>query len=139
MYAQVREINAFCTDEHAMLNVRFDVSPILQRFQQSLEKRLRKSGTSILWQPVGDRCQLVIWFLLIDQGNQFLRWLVPFCSPARIRIEGAFSADGSPAQRFVHERRADFGLAGGAAPYMLGVCADRLAKDVAKDILREWG
>ena len=131
-----RTLAAHCSLEGATLNISYESSKVANRLRRELERRLGKKGVALAWQDQPQASEVRIRFVRIDQGNQFLRWLLPFVAPAVVEIEGEINASGRTAKPFHYIRKTHFAMFGGAAKYMVGVCADRLAGDLTKEILR---
>lgn len=79
---------------------------------------------------------LVIEFITIEQGNQLLRYLLPFISPAYIELDVKLSgSDSKPLER-TYKQTSQVGLFGGSGSGMLNVAVDRIAKRIVKDVLK---
>jgi len=135
-----KTVTAWCWDAGATLKS-FDGLPgkIMAEMRASIERRLLKKGIAVRWnnQEVGS--ELLIRVVAIDGGNQFLRWLLPFISPAIFEVEVQVGIGGSTAQQFHYTQRSHFGLFGGSAQTMLTLNAQRVANKIAGDVLRAVG
>jgi len=131
-----RTITARCSDTGAALKVSFDAAYITGEIKTSIEKRLLKKGVAVRWSDQEAGSELFVRIVAIDQGNQFLRWLLPFIAPAVLEVEGQVAVAGSTPQEFHYTQRAQMGLLGGSARSMLNVCAQRVADKIVGDVLR---
>ena len=129
-------ITSCCSANGAALNLSFDASEILEQMTKRLENRLLKKGNALQWVEDAGAAQLAIRVVEIDQGNQFLRWLLPFIAPAVVEVEGEIRTGGAQPQSFHYVQRAQMGLFGGAARGMLKICATRVADRIASDVVR---
>jgi hypothetical protein len=131
-----REFTAYCLLDDANLNLKFDAGIIRDRLRRQVDKNLGKKKVVLSWQDEEEDADVQIRFVLIDQGNQFLRWFIPGIAPAVVEIEGEVGTDGKNVHSFNYIRKAHIGIFGGSGKYMLRVCADRLARDVTREVLR---
>jgi len=131
-----RTITAHCSDSGAALTLSFDAAQITAQIKTSIENRLLKKGVAVRWSNQETSSELFIRVVAIDQGNQFLRWLLPFIAPAVLEVEGQIVLAGSSPQQFDYVQRAHMGLLGGSAKGMLKFCAQRVANRIASDVLR---
>lgn len=131
-----RTLTAYCSDSGAALKLSFDAGKITAEMRSSIEKRLHKKGVATRWNDQETGSELIIRIVAIDQGNQFLRWLLPFIAPAFLEVEGQVGLSGSTPQQFHYTQCAQVGLFGGSARGMLKVCAQRVAHKIASDVLR---
>ena len=131
-----RTITASCSDSGAALKVSFDAAEITAEMKKSLEKRLLKKGVAVRWSEQATSSELLIRVVEMDQGNQFLRYLLPFIAPAVLEVEGQMAVAGSSPQQLHYVQRAQMGLFGGSARGMLKVCAQQVADKIAGDVLR---
>jgi len=129
-------VTAHCSLRDADVTLSFSPSEVAERFRRELAKRLGKKEVELAWRREPRGAEVRIRFVRIDEGNQFLRWLVPFIAPAVVEIEGEVALRGHEPRPFEYVRKAHFGFFGGTPQYMVGVCADRLARGLAKEILR---
>ena len=109
-----RTISAWCSDTGAALTVSFDATQITEELKTNVEKRLLKKGVAVRWNNQEAASDLVIRVVAMDQGNQFLRWLLPFIAPAVLEVEGQVGLDGSAPRPFHYNQRAQMGLLGGS-------------------------
>ncbi len=130
-----RTISAFCTDEGAELKTSFDASEITTELRSRLEKALSKKNAAVRWVDEGTT-ELAIRIVAIDQGNQFLRYLLPFIAPAILEIEGELALGAGAPRQFHHTGKEQMGVLGGTARGMLKTAAGRMASRITKDILR---
>ncbi len=131
-----RTLSGFCTLDGATLNVKFEASELRVKLQQELEKRLGKKQAGVQWTEKAEGADFRIRFVEVEQGNQFLRYLLPFIAPAVIEVEGDVTQVGQPPAPFHYVQKAQVGLFGGSARSMLGNCASQLANKIAKEIQR---
>lgn len=131
-----RTITACCSDAGAASNVKFDAAEITAEMKAALEKRLLKKGVAVRWSEQAEGSELLIRIVDMDQGNQFLRYLLPFISPAVLEVEGQLAVAGSSPRPLHYVQRAQVGLFGGSARGMLKACAQRVADKVAGEVLR---
>ena len=132
----IKTISSCCTAQGAALNLSFDVSEVIQELKTALEKKLLKKGIALRWTDEAAASEVLIRIIAIEQGNQFLRWLLPFIAPAVLEVEGQVAVDGANPEPFHYVQKAQLGLAGGSAKGMLKVCAMRTADKIAGDVLR---
>jgi len=132
---QGKTISSCCTVKGAALTLSFDASDVVQELKNALDKKLLKKGIALLWREESDSPELYIRVIEINQGNQFLRWLLPFIAPAVLEIEGQVAVSGTRPQPFHYVQKAQVGLAGGSGRGMLKVCAQRAADKIVKDVL----
>lgn len=132
-------VNAHCSLDGAVLNVGFDASQISSKLQAEIEKKLMKKGIRIAWNGDSTGANLKIRFVEMDQGNQFLRWLLPFISPAVMELEGEFALAGAEPVPFHCKKKAHIGVFGGSGQGMLTSCAAGLAGDIASIVTRQIG
>jgi hypothetical protein len=130
-----KTLNGWCSHDGAALALSFDATQITNELKKRLEKRLLKKGLELRWDGSETNSDIAIRIVGVDQGNQLLRWLLPFASPASLEVEGHIALEG-PAQQFHYVQRAYFGLFGGSAHGMLSVNAQRVAAKIADDVLR---
>jgi hypothetical protein len=133
--AQERTIRSCCTLKGAALTLSFEPSAVVQELKNALDKKLLKKGIALLWTEETDSPELLIRVIEINQGNQFLRWLLPFIAPAVIELEGQVAVSGTHPQPFHYVQKAQIGIAGGSGKGMLKVCAQRAADNIVKDVL----
>ena len=134
-----KTITAWCSDSGAALTLSFDAAQITAEMRTSIEKRLLKKGVAVRWNNQEAGSELVIRVVAIDQGNQFLRWFLPFIAPAVLEVEGQVGIGGSTPLQFHYTQRAQMGLLGGSAQGMLKVNAQRVSVKIAGDVLRSMG
>lgn len=134
-----KTISAWCSDSGAALTVSFDAAQITSEMKKNIEKRLLKKGVTLRWNDEEAGSDLVVRVVAMDQGNQFLRWLLPFIAPAVLEVEGQVGLDGSAPKPFHYNQRAQMGLLGGSAQGMLKVNAQRVGHKIADDVLRSMG
>src|SRR5437764_1165665 len=95
-----RVLAAYCSLETAALNISYEPSKVANRLRRELDRRLGKKGVALSWQKQPQTAEVRIEFVRIEEGNQFLRWLVPFASPAVVEIEGDISTSGRKGKPF---------------------------------------
>jgi hypothetical protein len=122
--------------EGTAINYRGDLEKLAVGFVNALAQFLRKKGVTLELRPTAENTTLQIRFVEIEQCNQLLRYLMPFTSPAFVEIEAEFASGRAPAELLPYRQTAHFGLFGGSAAGMLGVCVDRLAEKLGKDVLK---
>jgi len=122
----------------AALTMSFDVMELVDEMKNRIEKRLLKKNIAVQWQTSG-AAALQIHLVAVNQGNQFLRWLIPFVAPAVFDVQGQIAVGGNQPQPFHYIQKAHFGLFGGSPRYMLKVCTRRAADKIAKDVARASG
>jgi hypothetical protein len=133
------KIRAFCTDENAEITLSFDVEVITKELMTQLEKCLGKKGIALEWIDDPHEAELVVEIVTMNQGNQLLRWLVPFVAPAILEVEGEIALEHCTPVEFQYDQRAHIGVFGGTGKGMLKVNAQRVAAKIAKDVLRQLG
>lgn len=131
-----KTITSCCTDNGAALKLSFESSVITKKIVAILEKRLLKKGVGLNWVDEHASPDLLLRIVEINQGNQFLRWLLPFIAPATLEIEGQVAVESATPQQFHYVQRTQFGLLGGSARSMLMVCAQRVSERIANDVSR---
>lgn len=113
------------------------VGLVLDAVKETLTKRLRKKGFDVEWSQQPGPQDLWVTITQIDPGNQFLRWLIPFLSPAIVSIQGQLNPPNSaPPVPFQIEQKAHFGLLGGTGQGMLKQCATEAAKRIGKIVVK---
>jgi len=133
----IKTISACCTAQGAILKLSFHVGEVVMELKKALEKRLLKKGIALQWTDELADPELYIRIVAIDQGNQFLRWLIPFVAPAVLEVGGQVGRDSGNPAGFHYVQKAQMGLAGGSARGMLRVNAQRVAAKIAGDVLRQ--
>lgn len=128
-------ITGDCSLDGAALNLSFNASEIVDHLRNELEGRLTKKGITVCWENNSPAPQLKIQVVQVDEGNQFVRWLIPFIAPAVLEVKGEVSVNGARVRAFHHIQRAQIGLLGGSARHMLEVCSGRLARNIAREVL----
>jgi hypothetical protein len=118
------------------MNFKGSKADILQDLKREIDKRLGKKGITVKWLDATQTPELAIKLVRIDEGNQFLRYLIPFAAPAIVAIEGQIRVDSQKPRDFESTRRANFGVFGGSAKGMLHTCNVQIAKDVTKEVIR---
>lgn len=131
-----RMMTVCCSSQGAALKLSFDVGEIVRELGASIEKRLLKNGIAAQWVQEAARAELSVRVVSVDQGNQFLRYLLPFIAPAVLEVEGQVAAGGARPRTFHFVQRAQVGLFGGSSKGMLKVCAQRIAAKVAAEAAR---
>ena len=131
-----KTITAWCSDSGAALTLSFDAAQITAEMRTKIEQRLLKKGVAVRWNNQEAGSELAIRVVAINEGNQFLRWLLPFFSPALLEVEGQIGISGSSPKQFHYTQRAHVGLFGGSAKGMLKVNAQRVAAKIAGDVLK---
>jgi hypothetical protein len=131
-----RTVSSCCTLKDTGHALPFDSFDVVEWVKGMMEKKLRKKGIALRWTNAWDSPELVVNLVEIDPGNQALRWLVPFVSPAVLAVEGKIALSGSPPQSFHYVHKVHFGLFGGTPKSMLKICADRIAKKIIKFVLK---
>lgn len=131
-----RTLTGHCTLDGATLKTTLDGSEIATPLKEQLAKRLQKRQAGIAWGDGPDQCDFRIRFIEVEQGNQLLRYILPFIAPAAIEVEGEVLGTAQGPKAFHYRQRAQVGLFGGSAKSMLKGCAIRLADKIAKDIQR---
>jgi hypothetical protein len=129
----------WCSLEGAEINYKGSPRELVDRLLRGLAKPLGKRGITLQQQPSPEQAALRIRIVAIEQGNQLLRYLLPFIAPAFLEIEADLAPAGTPPESLHYKQTAQIGLFGGSASGMLGVCADRIAKKLSKDVLRRLG
>jgi hypothetical protein len=130
-----RTITAGISDVGAALKVSFDAAEITAEMKASLEKRLLKKGVAVRWSGEEKDSELFVRIVEMNQGNQLLRYLLPFIAPAYVEVEGRRAIAGSSPQPLHYLQRAQVGLLGGSAKSMLKVCTQRIADKIAGEVL----
>jgi hypothetical protein len=131
-------ITSCCTLKGASTTLSFEPSEVIEELKKTLEKRLMKKGIALRWTDESGTPELLVRVVQIDQGNQFLRYLLPFLSPTVLEVEGQVTVPGSDPRPFHYVQKAQMGLFGGSARGMLKVCADRVAGKIAGDALKAF-
>jgi hypothetical protein len=130
-----RTVSSCCTLKDTGSALPFDSFDVVEWVKGMMEKKLLKKGIALRWTNAWDSPELVVNLVEIDPGNQALRWLVPFVSPAVLEVEGKITFSGSPPQPFHYVQKVHFGLFGGTPKSMLKVCADRITKKIIQFVL----
>lgn len=134
--ADSKTITACCSHDGAALKLKFDPAMILTEMRTRIEKPLLKKGVALQWSDQEEGSELFIRVISMDQGNQFLRWLLPFIAPAVLEVEGQLSLGGAAPAEFQYTQRAHIGLLGGSGKGMLKICAQRVAGKIVRNVLR---
>ncbi len=129
-------ITSCCTLKGAATTLSIDPAEVVGQLKKTLEKKVLKKGVAVRWTDESGNPDVLIRVVEINQGNQFLRYLLPFISPAYIEVEGQVAATGFTSRPFHYVQKAQVGLFGGSARGMLKVCADRVSGKIAADILK---
>lgn len=132
-------VSLFCTLQGAAINYKGRSEELADRFLQALSKLLTKKGIALQPVQTPQEAALQIRFVQIEQGNQLLRYLLPFIAPAFLELEVALATQQGTTEALHYKQTAQVGLFGGSATSMLGVCADRIAKKLSKDLLKRMG
>lgn len=112
-----------------------DAARVLPILGDVLTKRLRHRGFNVIWQSHPSQADLVVHVTRAASGNQFMRYVVPFSSPALIEVAVQLGdGHGGIAHQATYLRKAHFGMLGGTAANMLGTCAARIGAALAKDV-----
>jgi hypothetical protein len=128
-----KSIGVNCSESGAALKIKFPATDVTAELRARLEKTLGKKGVAVRWNDKGP-AEVNIRVVRIDQGNQALRYLLPFIAPAVMEVEGKSTVAGK-SRDFHYVQKAQMGLLGGSAHGMLKVCAQRIADKIAKDLL----
>jgi hypothetical protein len=131
-----RTLTAHCSIRETEVKLNRPTAEILKDLKSEVEKRLSKKGISVEWIDATQTPELALRLVRIDEGNQLLRYLLPFLAPAVVAIEGQVSVDSQEPREFQSTRRAHFGLFGGTAKAMLHVCNVQVAKDITKAVTK---
>lgn len=131
-----RTLTAHCSIREAEVKLGGPKAEILQDLKVEIEKRLGKKGITVQWLDATQSPELAMSLLRIDEGNQLLRYLVPFLAPAIVEIEGQVRVDSQEPREFRSTRRANFGLFGGSPKGMLHACNVQVAKDVSNAVTK---
>jgi hypothetical protein len=125
-----------CTLRGADINLSFGAAEVIERLRERLEKRLRKKKVALFWSNESNSPEIAIRIIKIDEGNQAMRYFIPFAAPAILEVAGRIAIPGSAPQQFRYTRKAHFGMFGGSPRTMLNICADRMSAKIAKDVLK---
>ncbi len=126
-----RVITSCCTDTDAEINLPFETSVITKELGARLEESL-----TLNWVDESESPELLVRVVKIDQGNQFLRWLLPFIAPATLEVKGHITIGDAAPQQFHHVKNKQVGFLGGSAEGMLKACARRVAAEITSDVRR---
>lgn len=130
-----RTITSSCTLKGAATTLSFDPSEVVEELRTTLEKKLLKKHIALRWTDEAATPEVLVRVVEIDQGNQFLRYLLPFIAPAVLEVEGQVAVTGSGPRPFHYVQKAQIGLFGGSAKGMLKNCAERVAGKIAGEVL----
>ncbi len=130
-----RTITSSCTLKGAATTLSFDPSEVVEELKKTLEKKLMKKRVALRWTDESVTSEVLVRVVEIDQGNQFLRYLLPFIAPALLEVEGQVAVTGSSPRPFHYVQKAQVGLFGGSAKGMLKTCAERVAGKIAGEVL----
>lgn len=120
----------------AEVKAHFDVSVVTTEFQMVLTNQLTKKGIAV--EQTSPNAQVVVRgrFVRIDEGNRFLRYLLPFLAgKAVVKVEGELIVNGRQAASLSATAKESWGLFGGGSKGLLKLCAKSCAKKVAKQVL----
>jgi len=125
-------VKTFST-ERAGIKVSFSEKEIVTSFQDELKKRFQKEGFQ-LSETENDAVTISGEFVMINEGNQFLRWFIgPFgVGSTKLEIEGSIHANGKELEKFNYSRKGRGGLFGGNGKGLLKGNAAGIAKDIVK-------
>jgi hypothetical protein len=129
-------LTAHCSIREIEVKLGRPTAEILGDLKLEIQKRLGKKGITVQWLDATQSPELAINLLRIDEGNQLLRYLIPFSAPAIVAIEGQVRVDSQEPRDFEKTRRANFGLFGGTPKSMLHYCNVLIAKDITKEVAR---
>ena len=112
----------------------FEPEGVLSHFWDRLATRLAKRGWQATRAAEGQPADVAVR-LELSPGNRWLRYFVPFSSPAVATATGAVLRPDGSVDRHVQARgAAHFGMLGGTPTGMLKVAADRAAAGLAKQL-----
>ncbi len=115
------------------IKAKFATDSVIEHFHTNLKEFIEKEGAET---SAAEHTDLAIEgdFIMIDEGNRFLRWFVgPFgLGAARIEIEGTIKKDGGEGEKFFFKRKGYGGFGGGKSENLLKNCAKALSKDIVK-------
>ncbi|MBN1163308.1 MAG: DUF4410 domain-containing protein [Candidatus Krumholzibacteriota bacterium] len=132
----VQAVSARCASEGAAVRLSFDESEVVESLKEMLERKAARRGIELQWTEQEEASRVNIRIIEVDQGNQFLRYLIPFVAPAVLEVEGEIGLDGDDPRSFHYVQRAQIGVFGGGARQMIGRCMTRVAHNIAQDIER---
>ena len=122
--------------EGAEINYAGSTEELMDRMIKRLTKLLAKKGITLMLASAPQEAELHIRIVQIEQGNQLLRYLLPFIAPAFVELEVDCKAAGTTPETLFYKQTAQVGLFGGTASGMLGVCVDRIAGRMTKDLVK---
>ncbi len=132
-------ITACFSSQGGVMKVNIQPQDVISPLCENISKRLSKKGVGVQWGPETPTTILVLRVVVMDQGNQLLRYLLPFISPAVLEVEGHIRV-GNGAPKPIHVvKKAHFGLFGGSPVGMLKTCGSQIAAKVAKETLASLG
>ncbi len=131
-----KTITVCCADGAVPLILPFEATEITAELMSCLGNRLEKKGIGLEWSEETANPELYIRVVAMNPGNQLLRYLIPFVSPAVLEVEGHVAIGGARPQVFHHLQKAHVGIFGGSAKGMLKACAQGVAAKIAADVFR---
>ena len=125
-------VETFST-ERAGIKVSFSVQDIVTNLQNELKKRLQKEGFQ-LSESENESMVISGEFVMINEGNQFLRWFIgPFgVGATKLEIEGTIKEDGKEIKKFNFSRKGRGGIFGGSSKNLLISNISGISKDIIR-------
>jgi hypothetical protein len=134
---------AVVVGEESDIKLSYDIEQVMDRIRQTVDKKLKKKNIDVHWSDQDGDVAVLIRLIRVDEGKQFMRWLIPFSAPAvviadvDVSIRGA--GGGDDFDSINADGRAHFGFFGGSPTQMVGVSADRVATQIAKAMIQSLG
>ena len=132
------QITVCCMMKLESSNLSYEPTELITYLRERLEKRLLKKGFAIQWVPQTQNPALLVHMVRLDEGNQALRYLLPFISPAVLEVQGRVTAPNTTPRQFIYAQKAHFGLFGGTPRNMMKLNADRVSAKVAKEVVNAF-
>lgn len=129
-----RDLVAFLAVDGAAVSSSAVGDGVCKTLIDQMTKQCQKSGLRIRWRDDANGACLLLRLVQVDEGSQFLRYMIPFSSPAIVEVEGELLTQSGPHP--IHlARKAHFSVFGGTGRYMTRVCASRIAGGLQKWIM----
>ncbi len=125
-------VEAFST-EKTTIKVSFPEQTIVLKLQDELKKRFMKKGFK-LSESENDSIMIKGEFVMINEGNRFLRWLLGLfgVGSTKLQIAGIIKENGQELNSFNYSRKGKMGFLGGQGKNLLMSNACGISIDIVK-------
>ena len=123
-------VKAFATDR-AGIKIPFSEQKIVDVLKGHIKSRVEKEGFQMSESAV-DTLVIDGEFVIIDQGNQFLRWLIgPFgVGCTKLEVEGSLKVNDNVHKKFSYSRKGRGGFFGGNSENLLMNSCRGISKEI---------